>query len=964
MMEKAAKKVTKVMRRLPGGKGPPLWRTFSLHNPVLRILYILLIVGGLVLLLGPRLGDQELPRAGIIAQHNYEATVDFTFERENPDVETLRRAAAEQVLPIYRYLPERRDKNVELIESAFGMAQPVVRQHWDTVELLKAQLVSELSLLEERKAAVVAEQAAAVLLREEYEAAEKKWKEEERQRLLREQHEKKNGKEKDASGDVAAPVPATPEPVPPPDRDFAAELAQIDKESEAATAANEKQLAAESKRYDDELVDLQFRFQQMLDLGPTFDTEDFQVLAQNGFTDDVERVLRQVVKGVMEKRIVRTRYQLEDRLRKGVRDPLQQTIFTMDDLDLFVELDEARSMAVERARNAFADETARTGSARGEGTFTPRLQNVILEIAAAMIDENYVYDPRATQEEIERARRSIEPVTRIGYQKGQTLIPRGERVSPEDVSVLKAMVVAERRSNRLLVLAGVFLFVVVMLGFAYTFSRRDMRKMLRSERDIALFGLVLLSEVAVVKLFAMVMDGVLTVWENVTEIAFYLAIPFAMGAMVIRLFLNVEAAVLFSVLASLLTGVLFQDRIVAGHETTFPQIIVMYTLITSLAGTYAMQDIRQRTSLLRAGFFVGSVNVVVIVAMYLIDGGRFEGGLVSTLISGLVSGVLDYFLVLALAPALEYMFGYTSDIKLLELANITQPALKDLSMKAPGTYHHSVMVGNLAEAAAESIGANPLMTRVGAYYHDLGKMRNPRYFAENQAGENPHDKLKPQMSALIIKSHVKDGIEIARSHRLPQDISDFIPQHHGTALISYFYARAKEAVQPGMEDVDEADYRYPGPKPQRRETALVMLADGVEAAVRSLPEPTPARIKGLVKKITNGKFIDGQLDECELTLKDLHEIGRSFTRILVSMYHARPEYPKIPGEEERQKARGGSELPTLADAPGAGASRKKPRKGTEDADASRAEQSPTEDKGEHGAAAAAGVVAPPANRPR
>ncbi|MEZ4460466.1 MAG: HDIG domain-containing protein [bacterium] len=219
-------------------------------------------------------------------------------------------------------------------------------------------------------------------------------------------------------------------------------------------------------------------------------------------------------------------------------------------------------------------------------------------------------------------------------------------------------------------------------------------------------------------------------------------------------------------------------------------------------------------------------------------------------------------------------------------------------MRAPGSYHHSMMVGSLCEAAAEAVGGNPLLARVGAYYHDIGKAKNPQYFAENQKpGINPHDKLKPNMSALIIKAHVKDGLEMARHYRLPEVIQVFIAQHHGTSLIAYFYHRAKQLEDPEIHGVDEKDYRYPGPKPQSRETAICLLADGIEAASRAMPEPTPAKLKGLVQKMINKAFTDGQLDECELTLKDLNLIAQAFNRILAGIYHHRPEYP---GDKKRE----------------------------------------------------------------
>jgi hypothetical protein len=220
------------------------------------------------------------------------------------------------------------------------------------------------------------------------------------------------------------------------------------------------------------------------------------------------------------------------------------------------------------------------------------------------------------------------------------------------------------------------------------------------------------------------------------------------------------------------------------------------------------------------------------------------------------------------------------------------PILKDLILQAPGTYHHSIMTGSLVEAAAKSIAANPLLARVSAYYHDIGKLKKPLYFIENVGGiQNKHDHLTPSMSSLILISHVKDGVELAHETRLGQRIAHIIRQHHGTSLISYFYQKAKEKENPEMDSPNEEDFRYPGPKPQTKEAGIVMLADAVEAASRTLSEPTPARIKGLVERIINSIFLDGQLEECELTLKDLHKIEESFTRILTAIFHQRIDYP-------------------------------------------------------------------------
>jgi len=241
-------------------------------------------------------------------------------------------------------------------------------------------------------------------------------------------------------------------------------------------------------------------------------------------------------------------------------------------------------------------------------------------------------------------------------------------------------------------------------------------------------------------------------------------------------------------------------------------------------------------------------------------------------------------------PYLEHLFGLVTPIKLLELSSPSHPLLRRLQIEAPGTYHHSIVVANLAEAAAESIGADSLLVRVGAYYHDIGKVRRPVFFVENQIGvENPHEKMAPSLSALTVLAHVRDGIEYAREQRLPEAVIRFIPEHHGTSLITYFYHQAMERG----DVVDEEGFRYEGPKPQSRESAILMIADAVEGAVRSMPRPTPDRIEQVVRRIIRERLEDGQLDECDLTFRDLDVIAQTFTRLLAGMFHPRVEYPDL-----------------------------------------------------------------------
>ncbi len=306
---------------------------------------------------------------------------------------------------------------------------------------------------------------------------------------------------------------------------------------------------------------------------------------------------------------------------------------------------------------------------------------------------------------------------------------------------------------------------------------------------------------------------------------------------------------------------------------------------------------------------MAAINMVVITTSFLLKGNlSLEYGFLKelgmALGAGVGNGLLSAVVAIGMLPYLESAFGVTTPITLLELSSPNHALLRELLRKAPGTYYHSMMVCNLAEAAAEAVKANPLLTRVGAYYHDIGKMKRPYFFSENQlSGENPHDKISPNLSALIIGAHVKDGLEYARKYRLPRVIRDIIQQHHGTSLISFFYQRAVE--QNGADKVAIENFRYEGPLPQSKEAAIIMLADAVEAGVRSLSKPTGNRVELLIRRIIKDKLSDGQMDQCDLTLKELDQIGNAFVHIMSGIYHTRVEYPEkdLRAEIERSAAR-------------------------------------------------------------
>ena len=363
-----------------------------------------------------------------------------------------------------------------------------------------------------------------------------------------------------------------------------------------------------------------------------------------------------------------------------------------------------------------------------------------------------------------------------------------------------------------------------------------------------------------------------------TDVSRY-GIPIAAGAMFVTLLFDFHTAIIFSFTISLLTGFWLNDPL-------YP----VYTFAGSLTAAFSVIRCKKRSALLRGGLYVIIANIILSLILLLANGDLFTAKTGIAVVFAIFSGVTVSAIVSMLLPLLEYVFKITTDISLLELLDLNQPLMKSLMITAPGTYHHSVIVGNLVESAAEAVGVNPLLARVSSYYHDIGKIKMPDYFVENQSNEpSKHDRLTPHMSSMIIINHVKEGVELAKHSKLPQSIIDIIRQHHGDALITYFYQKAKGLEQEKATSMDE--YRYPGPKPQTRVAALVMMADAVEASSRVLNDPTASRIAALVDKIINHIFLEGQLDECELTLKDISEIKKRFSYILTSIFHKRIDYP-------------------------------------------------------------------------
>jgi len=516
----------------------------------------------------------------------------------------------------------------------------------------------------------------------------------------------------------------------------------------------------------------------------------------------------------------------------------------------------------------------------------PPLVNIIQKL----LRPNLTFNKNETEARKRQAREAIKPVL-FQVKRGEMIVRVGERISEEQVKKLRALRDLGSDNSTLRTALGLLLGILLLIFTGHRFARKNISKYRPATRDLLFLSTTFVGLFVIIKLAIFVSSALEGAFPYIDSSSYYYAFPFAVGAMLVRIVLNSEVAYIFAILCSLLLGVLFGNSL----------FITLYAMVGSVVGAHWVRQCKERTTLYHAGLRLSLVNILLVFAIHLMAGRPFDVQLLYKLGFGLIGGFICAVIVTGTIPLVESLFKYTTDIKLLELANMNTPVLRELMIQAPGTYHHSIVVGNLVEAAAEAISANPLLARVAAYYHDIGKIRKPLYFVEN-AGirASRHEKLSPSMSALILMAHVKDGVELARERKLGQSLVDILHQHHGTGLMKFFYEKAKNQENPGVQQVDERAYRYPGPKPQTREAALIMLADAVEAASRTLTDPTPARIQGMVQKIINNIFIDGQLDECELTLKDLHNIAKSFNRILAGIFHHRIDYPE-PAHKEREK---------------------------------------------------------------
>jgi putative nucleotidyltransferase with HDIG domain len=513
---------------------------------------------------------------------------------------------------------------------------------------------------------------------------------------------------------------------------------------------------------------------------------------------------------------------------------------------------------------------------------------------------NVSFSEEQTRIREQTALAEVDPVI-IQVKKGRTLVRAGDEITKQNQILLRAFQ-REKQPFRLL---SRFFGILIVVGFfmsaLWHYLAAFQRKHHKVPHHYVLLALILAVNLLVAKVFVGMAD-VLAQTPLLSDaiknpLNFYFLAPVAFGAVLVILLIDTPTAILFSLIFAVFIGML------TGQVS-----VSIYSLAGCLTSVYVLDHYRERLAVVRAGLMIGLVNSLVILALYLYASATSIGwvGLTVRLAGGLLSGLFASVLASLLLPVLESLFDITTDIRLLELSNLNKPILRRLAVEAPGTYHHSIVVGTLAEAAAEAIDANALLVRVGAYYHDIGKLKKPAYYVENQIySPNKHERLTPNMSSLILASHVKDGLSIADEIGLTPKVKDLIPQHHGTRLMTYFYQKARDAADGKQPNVGEEEFRYPGPKPQSKEAAILMLADQVEAAARTLQEPSPGQIEGMIRRLTQAAIQDGQFDECDITLRELEDISHAFARVIVGIHHHRIEYPgfdfNAPIEEKRSE---------------------------------------------------------------
>lgn len=492
------------------------------------------------------------------------------------------------------------------------------------------------------------------------------------------------------------------------------------------------------------------------------------------------------------------------------------------------------------------------------------LKDISSTLGYSLITPNFFYDKQKTEELKKEAIKKVSPVM---IKKDQTIIKEGEPVTRYQVGLLKDLGLLNDNSHfqwYMYICLSILILIVMFLQWYYIFKYH--RDIYDDTNKLIMINILNCIAILIARTLSMVSPFL---------------IPLACVPMTFTLLVNHKVSLTTSVL----------NCILISSAVEFSIEITILAIVNAVIGSIILKKMQQRNDILYSSLYILAINIILTFSLgFLLSNNIVDVGR-KTLFTG-VASIISGIVTIGLLPFFESTFDIVTTIKLLELSNPNHPLLKRLLMEAPGSYHHSILVGNLAEVAAETVGGNPVLARVSSYYHDVGKIKRPYFFKENQIGkDNPHNKITPNLSTLIITSHVKDGVELAKEYKIPKVIRDIIEQHHGTSLVKYFYITMKNSSE-RPEDIKEEDFRYPGPIPETKEAGIIMLADSIEAAVRSINEPTKGKIEEMVNNIIKDRLNEGLLDNCDLTLKDLSKIRESFLKGLTGIYHQRIEYPE------------------------------------------------------------------------
>ncbi|MBU0506397.1 MAG: HDIG domain-containing metalloprotein [bacterium] len=621
-------------------------------------------------------------------------------------------------------------------------------------------------------------------------------------------------------------------------------------------------------------------------IGTTLLDSEFKIIRKTNFSQELESALTTLIAFLQKRPIIHDKAELPTQENLGIvmrvlseNKQLKEEYLT--DFSHIINLSDAKDFFSKSDLDYWQKKLSITNI--DEATFKNALS-----LTPSLIKVNFTIDKSETEHRRERAVNGVESIVHK-LQKGQNIILRGERYTKRHITILSGIRKAHLQTNIVLKRLGVFLIVLIILFSVYFYAQKHIVHFNPNTNDIVFIGVMLTVFVASLRFGGFIASSLQdTLPFAVSLSAFYYLIPIAAGAMMVRYILNAEIALIFSIVISFLAGMFMENN----------YIMTAYYFLSSIIASHLIGHVEKRSSVLSRCLILGAGNIVIVAVLTIITTFSTSSALnyfemLTNCIFAFMSGVFAGLTLLAVSPIMETLFNYTTNIQLLELANMNHPLLREMIVRSPGTYHHSQLVGVLAEAGTHAIEGNALLARVASYYHDIGKMKKPQYYVENQKNHNPHDQLSPSMSALIVEAHVKDGLDMGKEFKLPKVITDFIPEHQGTKIISYFYHKAREQAGEEASKIDEKDYRYKGPKPQTRESGVVMMADTIEAAVRSMQDKSPQKIRALVEKLVNMHFVDGQLSECDLTLRDLYLITEAFIKTLIGgIYHQRIEYPE------------------------------------------------------------------------